>query len=68
MTLKDSERLNGETEEAGCLASSSKKRRHGHGLLSADARSMGAALRSGSSVESANMAGEVEPPNWAIDL
>ena len=68
MTLKDPERLNGETEEAGCLASSSKKRRHGHGLLSADTHSMGAALRSGSSVEWANMAGKVEPPNWAIGL
>jgi hypothetical protein len=51
MTLKDAERLNGETEEAGCFCSSSKRRTRCHGLLSTDTSFMGAALRSGSSVD-----------------
>jgi pimeloyl-ACP methyl ester carboxylesterase len=56
MTLKDAKRLNGETEEAGCFGSSSKRRTSCHGLLSTDAGFMGAALRSGSSVDWAKRA------------
>jgi hypothetical protein len=63
MTLKDAERLNGETKEAGCFGSSSKRRTRCHGLLSTDTGFMGAALRSGSSVDWAKRPGEEDQPN-----